>query len=342
MTNKRMSRSAAKKPAAGTTAGAGLLVTVPLAIAGGWIAYSALRIDHQVPLTSAIGAEWLIFYGQTTGRLSAYVDRSAAGRPLVLIHSVNAAASSYEMRPIFDHYRSRRPVYALDLPGFGFSDRTERVYSPQLYQDAILDLLTSQVGEPADVIALSLGCEFAARAALARPDLFHSLALISPSGFNQRDTVRSSQLASQRGSSEAVYRLLSFPLWGRAVYDLIATRRSIEFFLKQSFVGPIAPGLVDYDYATAHQPGAHYAPLYFVSGQLFTREVRQEVYERLTVPVLVIYDRDAFSRFDTLPEVVEGHAHWHAMRISPTLGLPHFERLTDTAQALDAFWNDLG
>ena len=53
-----------------------------------------------------------------------YSDTSAEGRPLVLLHSVNAAPSSMEMRPLFERYRGSRPVYALDLPGFGMSQRT--------------------------------------------------------------------------------------------------------------------------------------------------------------------------------------------------------------------------
>jgi hypothetical protein len=32
------------------------------------------------------------------------------------------------------------------------------------------------------------------------------------------------------------------------------------------------------------------------------------------------------------------HANWFSSRITPTLGLPHFERLPETIQALDDFW----
>ncbi len=63
-------------------------------------------------------------------------------------------------------------MFALDLPGCGFSGRSSREYTPRLFEDAILDLLTTQVGEPADVIALSLGAEFAARAAVTEPERF--------------------------------------------------------------------------------------------------------------------------------------------------------------------------
>ena len=324
----------------GLLAATGIVLGLPLVVAGSWIAYSTLAIDHQVPLPPAIDAERSSVAGTTSGQLSFYADRTTSGRPLLLIHSVNAAASAYEMRPLFEHYRGQRPVYALDLPGYGFSERSDQARSPEAYAQAILDLVT-QIGEPVDAMALSLGCEFAARAAQQQPDRFHSLAMISPSGFNATGTGRATQQVVEQDRTDSVYGALAAPLWGRALFDLIATRRSIEFFLKQSFVGPVPQALVDYAYATSHQPGAHYTPLRFVSGRLFTRDVRVLIYERLTLPVLVVYDRDAFCRFDALPELVAAHSNWRTARIEPTLGLPQFEAMPQLAEALNGWWRSL-
>src|SRR5262245_20250941 len=216
--------------------GVGTLLATLVAAVGGWIGYSALKINHQQPLRPATDAERRTFASPAGGMLSYYVDKRGSGRPLVLIHSVNAGASSYEMMPIFDHYRAYRPVYALDLPGFGFSERSRRTYSPRLYSDAISDFLQSQVKESADVAALSLGSEFAARAAKDRPDLFHSLALISPSGFSDSSAGRGSQAASR---SDRFYRLFSVPLWSHAFYDLLVTPPALKYFLKQSFEGKV-------------------------------------------------------------------------------------------------------
>lgn len=62
---------------------------------GGWGTYSALGIDHAVSLPPAIDAERREFRSATAGRVSYYVANEGAGRPLVLVHSVNAAASAY-------------------------------------------------------------------------------------------------------------------------------------------------------------------------------------------------------------------------------------------------------
>jgi pimeloyl-ACP methyl ester carboxylesterase len=104
------------------------------------------------------------------------------GRPLLLIHSVNAAASSAEVRPLEERYRHSRRVYSMDLPGFGLSERAPRPYSPRLMTDAVLAAVRviqeSTGGRAVDAIALSLGCEFLARAAVEQPDWFRSVALV--------------------------------------------------------------------------------------------------------------------------------------------------------------------
>lgn len=303
---------------------------VGLSAAFGWAAYSAFFIRHNRELPAAIPAERRTFASRRSGILSYYVSRRMEGRPLVLIHSINAAASAYEMRPIFEYYQSVRPVYALDLPGFGFSDRANRVYSPDLYVDAITTLITTQVREsgPVDVIALSLGAEFAALAAHAHPELIRSLALISPTGLDQRQ---------RTGGSEAAYRLLSFPAWSGPFYDLLVTPGSLRFFLQFSFEGEVNPGLLAYAEQTSHRPGARYAPLYFVSGKLFTPGI-EAVYTALRTPTLVIHDRDDFTGFSGLPGLLAANPAWQAVRVAPTKGLPHFEKMEEVAEALDDFW----
>ncbi|MGC9356836.1 MAG: alpha/beta hydrolase [Anaerolineae bacterium] len=320
--------------------GAGIATGLTVGLAGGWILYSNTAIDHNVPLEKAIPAEREVVDTSTAGRLSYYVYRKGVGRPLLLIHSINAAASAYEMWPLFEYYREERTVYALDLPGYGFSERADRVYNPLVFERAILEMMDLVLDEPADVIALSLSCEFAARAALSEPERFHSLTFISPSGFNPPQTGRASQRA-KASSGNFLYSALSFPLWGRPLFDLITIRPSIDFFLSQSFVGSVPQSMIDYSYRTAHQPGAHHAPLYFLSGKLFTNGVRSRIYKKVQTPTLVLYDRDPYVDFETLPTLLEKNDAWQAQRIEPTLGLPHFEKLGETTTTLETFWNNI-
>ncbi len=315
----RRARAAARGTAIALGSGA--------AAAGAWIAYSRFFIDHSANLHHAVDAPRRRFRSRS-GMLSAYSDTTGPGRPLALLHSVNAAASAYEMRPLFERFRGKRPVHALDLPGFGFSDREPARYSPEFYAGAIQDWLEHEVqGQPADVVALSLGAEFAARAAMERPDLVRSLALISPTGFSSRP-------AGGIGKN-----LESWPApLAQAFFDLLVTRPAIRYYLGKSFEGPVDEGLAAYDYATSHQPGARFAPLRFLSGRLFTPDIAAEVYARLTQPVLVIYDRDAYVDFARLPAFLESHKNWCAERLPGTRGMPHFERSGQTCVLLESFW----
>jgi pimeloyl-ACP methyl ester carboxylesterase len=319
---------------------AGVVATLG-GLAAAWGAYSTLGINHRVPLDPAIAAERREFSSAEAGRLSYYVAREAAGRPLILVHSVNAAASAYEMRPLFEAYRQQRPVYALDLPGFGFSERADRDYTPALFVATLTDLLAVEVREEGavDLIALSLGSEFAAFAALALPDRIRSVALISPSGLGYAGApFTDAERAERARRSDRVLRGFSVQFWSQPFYDLLVTPPSIRFFLQQSFQGAPDSGLVGYDYQTSHQPGARYAPLCFISGKLFTRDILPTVYEHLTQPTLVIHDEDGFVSFDQLPALAARRPNWQVARIRPTRGLPHFERLPETTAALDRFW----
>ena len=285
------------------------------------------------PLSDAVTAPRYDHLTRDGIRVSYYADGPGHGRPLVLIHAINAAPSAFELKPLFEHYRSQRRVYALELPGFGFSERSDRCYSPTLFSETIADFVSRAIGEPVDALALSLGSEFTAGAALRAPDLFATLTFISPTGFSRRN------LPNGQGKvARWAHKVLSVPLWGSALFRLLGTRPSIRYYMKKSFVGRVPDEYIEYAYATAHQPGAHHAPLYFLSGQLFTHAARDALYGKLTQPVLVIRDRDPYVAFDRLPALIAERANWQEELVAPSLGLPHWERLAETTAVLDRFW----
>jgi hypothetical protein len=185
------------------------------------------------------------------------------------------------------------------------------------------------------VVALSLSCEFVARAAVARKDLVHSLAFISPTGFDASGDGHGRARLRAAGSSAGEGE--SSPWWGRLAFEAIASRPSIRYFLGKSFVGPVDPGLRSYAYDTSHQPGAEHAPLAFLSGKLFSAAI-DKIYAKLERPTLALYDRDGYTSFELLPEMVGRYCMWESKRISPTLGMPQFERLDKTVSALQEFW----
>lgn len=292
--------------------------------------------ETSTSLPPALDAERLEIAGRA-GRLSYYV--AGEGPPLLLLHSINAAASAFEVRPVFEYYRSARRVYAPDLPGFGFADRSRRDYSVRLYTDSVLDILDQIPGnEPVDAVALSLTAEFLARAVSEQPGRFRRLILITPTGFRSG----SNALREPEGTTREkpwLHRVLTVPLWRRALYDQLVRPRVIRYFLKRTW------GSDNYDAAmaayadlTSHQPGAQHAPYAFLSGGLFSKDIRN-VYERLELPVWLPHAmRGDFNDFSGA-DWARKRANWTVQPFDSG-ALPHFEQPDEFFAAADRFLHD--
>ena len=282
-------------------------------------------------LGRALDAEAVFLDLANAGNTCCY-QRRGEGRPVLLLHSMNAAPSAFEVSPFFSLLELRRPLYAPDLPGFGRSERRDRRYDPEFFARSIIEIIKAIGGGPVDVVALSTTAEFAARAALGAPQHIASLTLISPTGLSRRRDAPST-------AGPKVHRFFRTPGIGSSIYRLLRTRRSIRFFLDMAFEDRAPEAMIDYAYATTRVPGASYAPFYFLSGQMFCHDAVGELYLPLTQPVLVLYDQDPNISFDFLDTVLSERPNWQAVRISGTRGLPHFEKPVETQAALEAFWN---
>jgi pimeloyl-ACP methyl ester carboxylesterase len=232
-------------------------------------------------------------FDSAAGRINVYV--AGQGAPMLLVHSVNAAASVAEVRPLFEHWARTRTVFALDLPGYGFSQRSDRDYTPRLMTDALLAMrepIRRRCGDrPVDALAVSLASEFLARAATETPQSWRSLALVSPTGFSGLRPRRSAP-----GSTQAMPRLY------RAHIDEALWRYAV---------------------ITARQPGAEHAPLHFLAGSLFSTDIHT-IYEQLAIPVWMSHGvRGDFVDYRG-KSIVEGRSNW-SFNVFSTGAMPYFE-----------------
>lgn len=222
------------------------------------------------------------FYRWRNYRVAYYT--AGVGSPVLLIHSINAAASSFEMRRPFAALRNDHQVFALDFLGFGGSDHPRRTYSADDYINLISDFARDVVGKGASVIASSLGAAYTIHAAARHPDLFGPLTLICPTG------IRNLAQPQHPGLS---YEVLASPL-GDLIFRALTSRPSIAFFLRtQSYYDPsvVDDHLVEGFYRAAHQAGAKWAPICFLTG-LLNCDVR-EAFAQLRQPILLVWSRYA-------------------------------------------------
>jgi pimeloyl-ACP methyl ester carboxylesterase len=259
--------------------------------------------------------------------------------PLLLVHSVNAAGTAAEMAPLHAHYSRTRPVYSMDLPGFGLSERSDRAYTPRLMTDAILEALKlideRHPGQPVDALGLSLACEFVVRAALEVPQRLRRLVLVSPTGFNGK--ARRYGPAGSTLGIDWLHACLAYPAWGSALFRGLTRPGVIRYFLQRSWgAKKIDETLWRYDVWTTRQAGAHHAPLYFLSAHLFSKDINS-LYETLTCPVWVsMATRGDFTNY-TGRASVQGKPNWQFHSIEGG-ALPYFEDLNAFVALLDPFW----
>lgn len=282
-------------------------------------------------LAPALAGQRLSFDG-----LNCY--RAGSGPPLLLIHSINAAASAAEVRPLYEHYSATRTVFALDLPGYGFSPRDDRIYSPRLMTDA-LHVAAGHIGRlcgdvPIDALAVSLGCEYLARAAAERPARWGRLALVSPTGVNGLTPRRGTPCSTR--AVPGLYAVLSCPLWADGLFRLLTRPGVIRYFLERTWGGKdIDETMWAYDVLTVKQPGARFAPLHFLSGGLFSADIHT-VYEAIKSPVWVSHGvRGDFRDFRGL-DIVTGRPNW-SVTVFETGAMPYFEQPERFCAAFDDF-----
>lgn len=314
-------------------AGAAALSAYALGAAARWTYRRRLPAPEALPPAIETGARTFELHA---GRTNYYV-RPGTGTPVVLVHSFNAAASSFEVKPIFDHLAAAtdRPLYVVDWLGFGRSARPNVRYTPNLYLRQLRSFLRERVQRPADLVGLSLGAEYAARVAHAAPRLVRRLVLISPTGLgDDRGPSLTGRLFVRAAHAVGAFELL--------FYTLTQPSSIRRFYARQVFLDPtrIPDVLVDYAYRTAHAAGGHYAPRYFVDGTLFPPSSAASVYARLYRPTLLVTPRNASEMvqdFERAAAVVAENAHDLTRCRLPAGLLPQWEAPDLLFDALDAF-----
>ena len=209
---------------------------------------------------------------------------TVAGDPtdpdMLLLHGIYAGASSHEFEPIVEQLAEDYHVFAVDLPGFGRSERPPLVYSSSLYAEFVRDFAADVTDTPI-VVASSLTGSFAADAA-AETD-FERLVLICPTD----------ETATER---PWVRTLLRTPIVGTTLYNLLASKPSIRYFYNRDGyydADRIDPEEVQYAWDSAHQPGARYAPASFAAGTLDPDFDLATELAALETPTTLVWGRDA-------------------------------------------------
>jgi pimeloyl-ACP methyl ester carboxylesterase len=278
------------------------LIVAGLALAGGALALAnrALLLDDLPPTLPGSMHDW------TWRGWRIRYTTMGSGSPIVLVHGLHAAASSFEMRNIFEPLSQRHAVYAVDLLGFGKSERPRASFSGPFFRDLLADFLDDVIGGPTVVVASSLSSGYAVDVARRRPGLITGLVLFSPTG-----TADTGPFGRAAGS------ILALPLVGSAAFNLLVSRASIRRYLEKVSADPalVDDPMVEQAWATSHQPNARLAPAAFVAGRLNLPLVDDQT--PVSAPILVIRG--------SVPGLGEAAADAALQQLGPNVTIRTFE-----------------
>ncbi|HEX8286064.1 MAG TPA: alpha/beta fold hydrolase [Pyrinomonadaceae bacterium] len=279
---------------------------------------AAVAREVPEPETGALGGEAGTYqwkHGQVFYRHAGAEDAP----PVLFVHGVGAGARAFMWRRNFLALARDFRVYALDLLGFGYSDKPANApYSAELYAELLSDFLREVVARPSGVVAHTLSAAFAVRAAVEFPDAVSSLVLVSPTGADH--------LSARPGmTGAAFYGLLHSPVLGTSFYNAMTSERGVRDFARERLFYEkrfVTPRLVAHYYAVSHLPGAQHAATAFLSGYLNT-DIR-EPFERLRQPVTL-----AWGRQDTTNPIEQAGL---LLRLNPRARLEVFDRCRQMPQ----------
>jgi pimeloyl-ACP methyl ester carboxylesterase len=111
-----------------------------------------------------------------------YIDTGAGSnnKTMLLVHGLGGSIESW-INNISGLAKELR-VIALDLPGFGYSDKPRMNYTIKFYSEFVSKFIKAMGAAPVTIAGSSLGGHVAAEVAIGHPDVVSRLVLISPPG----------------------------------------------------------------------------------------------------------------------------------------------------------------
>jgi len=177
------------------------------------------------------------------------------GQPLVLLHGFGASIGHWRQNiPVLAEGGFR--VFALDLLGFGGSDKPPLNYSLQLWSDLIKDFHASHIQSPAIFVGNSIGALLSLMIVANHPEISAGAVLINcAGGLNHRPNELNLPLRFVMGTFT---KLVSSSVFGPFIFNMIRQKHRIRRTLEQVYINPdaITDELVEMLYQPSCDVGA--------------------------------------------------------------------------------------
>ncbi len=209
------------------------------------------------------------FHWEWRGRsINVGYETLGTGRPVLLLPAFSTVSSREEMRPLAEHLAGGGcSCLLVDWPGFGSSMRRRLGYGPRLYHHFLADFATAVVPKGAAVVAAGHAACYALVLAHDQPGVWSHAVLLAPTWRGPLPTAMGEHPRAYAGARS----LVGAPVIGEALYRLNTLRSVIGLMYRRHvYAEPsgITPLFIAKKQEMARRPGARFASVAFVTGQL--------------------------------------------------------------------------
>lgn len=259
--------------------------------------------------------------------------KSGIGKPILLIHDLTAASSSYEWHKIIPELSQAHTVYSLDLLGCGNSDKPIINYTNYLYVRLISDFIQKVIKEPCTIVASGVSADIALHLPLQNSDSIQGIVLINPyeSGSNYEIT-RIEQYQSF---------FLQLPVIGTFVSNYYNSREKLEEKFYQDYffdTYQIKPEYIDSYYAAYHTGVNTSKALFSSILNHYTYADKEYVLSRLSVPLSLIFGENV-SDLENRIQTFSGYEAFPYSTVSSSKQLPQLEQPEQLLDILLSYLN---
>ena len=178
-----------------------------------------------------------------------FYHKYGEGSPVVLLHHLHPAFSSYEWNEVIDDLSKDHTVYTVDLPGCGRSSKNRISYTNYFYVLFLTSFIKEVVRKKCTVIASGYSSSFAIMTATVDESLIGRIIAVNPYSIQRlmKSPTRKAKIAS---------RLISLPVIGTSVYNMIQSRENINLSFTEEYM--YNPFRSKSRYVDAFYEGAHF------------------------------------------------------------------------------------
>lgn len=170
------------------------------------------------------------------------------GNPVLLVHSLDVAASSEEWFRIRDKLAESHTVYSIDLLGCGLSEKPFMTYTNHIFAQLICDFIKIIIGKRTTVISSGNSSAFVISACDNDSTLFEKIILVSPENLDKGQLIPGKRARTYKA-------ILSMSVLGNLLYNIAVFRWNIRYNIRSDFYRKdrFTKDILDKCYEAAHR-----------------------------------------------------------------------------------------